>query len=303
MGFLKIIRPVNLLLIALVQCLVKFTVFDHYLEETALSTFQFFLLLASSLLIAAGGNVINDIYDQEIDRINKPDVTIISRLITEKQAYNYYFVLTVLGVIAGFVLANQLGRPAMAGIFVVISALLYIYSSQLKGMLLVGNVLVSAIVAFSLLIVLLFDLYPVISENLLPVHLDVSKLILHYSLFALAVNLIREIVKDIQDVNGDQKGGINSLAIALGRKRAVNISLGMGVLMTAGLVLYMYQNFYGDKLLVVYFLLLVIAPFIYFCISCWSAENQKDYKRMSDILKIIMLTGMCSLPLAAKSLL
>ena len=130
----------------------------------------------------------------------------------------------------------------MAGIFVVVSALLYIYSSQLKGILLVGNIIVSALVMFSLLVVLLFDLYPVITENLLPVHLKVSKVVLHYSLFAFSVNLIREIVKDVQDVNGDLKGGINTLAIALGRKRAVNISIALAVMLIVGLILYMYYT-------------------------------------------------------------
>lgn len=303
MAYLFITRPLNLLLIALVQCLIKFTVFDTIGLETALSNVQFFMLVAATLLIAASGNVINDIFDQEIDQVNRPGKRLVGKRISESSAYNYYFILTIAGVLAGFLLANQIDRPGLAAIFITIAALLYLYASQFKSILLLGNILVSAIVASSLLVIIIFEIYPMIVQTMVPDQLKVSKLIFHYSIFALVINLIREIVKDIEDINGDMKGGIQSLAIVLGRNRAVYISLVVTVFMIFGLLFYMYQYFYHSQLMVVYTLLLIIAPLIYFCILAWSAENQKHYKRMSGILKITMLTGICSIPIAAKTIL
>ena len=91
MAYLRIIRPANLLLIVLVQCLIKFAIFPAFNTQTALTAGQFALLVLASVLIAAAGNVINDINDVEIDRINKPDRLLVSKKVSEKKAYNYYW--------------------------------------------------------------------------------------------------------------------------------------------------------------------------------------------------------------------
>src|SRR5690606_14297971 len=114
-------------------------------------------------------------------------------------------------------------------LFVVFSALLYLYASYLKGVFLVGNLLVSGLVAMSLLIVPLFDLLPAITVENQAGQSAVFKIVLYYALFAFSINFIREIVKDLQDINGDKKGGMNTLAIALGRKRTMKIVFALAV--------------------------------------------------------------------------
>lgn len=297
MAYLKIIRPVNLLLIILVQCIIKFGLFIPYNAETALSISEFFLLVFSTVCIAAAGNVINDIYDYEIDQINKPNKVLIGKKLSEKTAYNYYFMLTIIGVLAGFLLANILGRPGLAAIFVVVSALLFIYSSQLKSILLVGNMLVSAMVAFSLLIVLVFDIFPAIDGAQTLQQTKVSKIVLHFAIFAFVMNLIRELVKDLEDVNGDKKGGISSLAIVLGRDRAGSVIFFISGLFLTAILIYMYKLLYMHQFLLIYFMLLIVAPLLFFCIKIWSAKTQKEYAFLSLLLKLIMFTGLCSMAL------
>lgn len=295
MVYLKIIRPVNLLLLALVQILIKFVLFEAFNIEMAMSNTQFLWLLIATLAIAAAGNVVNDVYDVDIDKINKPYKVIVGKQISEKKAFTYFIILNCIGVISGFILANQLGKPGLAATFIIISALLYIYSTQLKAMLLTGNIIISLLVAFSLLIVLIFDLYPIAENGLTATQKQVSAVVLHYAIFAFIINLMREIVKDLEDINGDKKGEICTLAIAIGRQRTTMLVFAMAVIFIMSIVFYLYTFLYNKQLMVLYFLFLIVAPLIYFCIRAWGAKSQKEYTTMSVILKVTMFTGMCSM--------
>ncbi|MDC8003818.1 geranylgeranylglycerol-phosphate geranylgeranyltransferase [Aureisphaera galaxeae] len=300
--YIKLLRPVNLLLIVLVQCLIKFALFDTWGVETTLNNLQFALLVIITIIIAGAGNVVNDIFDEAVDRINKPEKMIVWRLISEKTAYNYYIILNVIGVGLGFYLANTIDHAGLTAIFIIISALLYIYATHIKSMLLVGNVLVSILVAMSLIVLILFDIYPAITDSVSPLQVKASKVILFYAGFAFFINLMREIVKDLQDIDGDKNGGRNSLPIVLGRARTVNAVFAMGVLAMVSILWFTYIRLYNDMWLSFYFVFLIAAPLLFFCIKAWNAENKKDFSLLSLLLKIIMLLGVCSLPLFAKYL-
>ncbi len=297
MNYLNLIRYQNLLFIALVQVFIKYGLFFPITVETTLNTFHFTLLVIATLCIAAAGNIINDIYDVEIDKINTPSKVLIGKKISERTANRLFIILNVIGVAIGFYLSNSIGKSGFAALFIVFSALLYLYASYLKGMVLIGNLLISFLVAMSLIIVALFDLLPAITEQNQTAQSAVFKIVLHYSLFAFLINLIREIVKDLQDINGDKNGGMNTLAIALGRKRTIMIVFFMGVFMVLGVVLYMYQYLYNHQVLLLYFLFAIVAPLMYFCIKAWSAKTLKEYTFLSNFLKIIMFLGICSIPL------
>jgi len=297
LNYLNLIRYQNLLFIALVQVFIKYGLFFPITVETTLNTFHFTLLVIATLCIAAAGNIINDIYDVEIDKINTPSKVLIGKKISERTANRLFIILNVIGVAIGFYLSNSIGKSGFAALFIVFSALLYLYASYLKGMVLIGNLLISFLVAMSLIIVALFDLLPAITEQNQTAQSAVFKIVLHYSLFAFLINLIREIVKDLQDINGDKNGGMNTLAIALGRKRTIMIVFFMGVFMVLGVVLYMYQYLYNHQVLLLYFLFAIVAPLMYFCIKAWSAKTLKEYTFLSNFLKIIMFLGICSIPL------
>lgn len=253
--------------------------------------------MIATLCIAAGGNVINDIYDVEIDKINKPEKVLIGKLITERSANRLFIVLNVVGVGIGFYLSNIIGRPGFAALFIVFSALLYLYASYLKGILVVGNIVVSFLVAMSLIIVGLFDLLPAITPENQATQSMAFGVVLRYSALAFSINLIREIVKDLQDINGDKKGGINTLAIAIGRKRTIMAVFALALFLIFGILFQMYEYLYDQQLLMLYFLFGIVAPLLYFCIKTWSAENNKDFKFLSRILKIVMFMGICSMML------
>lgn len=297
MNYLNLIRYQNLVFIALMQVFIKYGLFQPFGVDTALTNFSFALLVIATICIAAAGNIINDIYDVEIDKVNKPNKVLIGKRISERNANRLFVLFNIAGVAIGFYLANSIGKPSFAALFIVFSALLYLYASYLKGILLIGNLLVSALVAMSLIIVALFDLFPAITPQNQATQSAVFKIVLHYALFAFFINFIREIIKDLQDINGDKKGGINTLPITLGRKRTISIVFLLGVFMTLGVVFYMYEKLYNQQTLLLYFLFAIVAPLLYFCIKSWDADSPKEYGFLSKLLKIIMFLGICSIPL------
>lgn len=293
--YIKLLRPFNLLLIAMVQLLIKFGFLERLQGVTTLETPTFLLLLLATLCIAAAGNVINDIHDLEIDLVNKPSQVLIGKRISEKNAFNLYILLTLTGVGSGFLVANSVGKPGLAAIFIIISALLYIYAHQLKTNLLIGNIVVSLLVACSLLIMILFEIYPAIEESISSMQLAATKAILLYAGFAFYINLLREITKDLTDVNGDKKGGRTTLPIAIGRSRTVTVVFILGLVALLGILAFTYFILYNLQFLAFYFVFLIAGPLLFFCIKAYYASNNKEYRRLSTLLKMVMLNGVISI--------
>lgn len=286
-------------MIALVQLLIKYALFEPFLKTTSLTItlngFGFGLLVFSTLCIAAAGNIINDIYDVETDLVNKPSKVIVGAKISEKTANILFITFNVIGVLIGFYLSNLVGRSGFFALFVIISALLYVYASYLKPTLLIGNIIVSVLVALSILIVGVFELIPVITEQNRATQLTFFKILLDYALFAFLINLVRELIKDLEDVDGDYKAGMNTLPIAIGRDRAAKVALVVMLVPLLGSIYYVVTYLFKYELFIGYFLMFIIAPLIYITIRTFSAKSKKDYSHISNMLKLVMLFGMLSL--------
>lgn len=297
--FFKLIRWQNLMMIALVQILIRYALLLPFYEShgviNALTPLAFTLLVIATLCIAAGGCVINDIYDIEADKINKSHKVIVGNSISEKTALIIFIVLNVIGVGIGYYLSNGIDKSGYFVLFFIASALLYLYSSYLKQVLLVGNLVISFIVALSILLVGIFELLPAINDNNRPVQIFFVKLILDYAIFAFMINFIREIVKDIEDIDGDYKVGMQTLPKMLGRDRSTKIVFVLSLIPLFTVVYYVINNLFKQQLLVGYFLIFVIAPLIYITIKLFSAEHKSHYTHLSLVLKLVMLTGMLSM--------
>ncbi|MEJ2113258.1 MAG: UbiA family prenyltransferase, partial [Flavobacteriaceae bacterium] len=190
---------------------------------------------------------------------------------------------------------NLVGKNGFFALFVIISALLYIYASYLKQILLVGNIVISILVALSVIIVGLFELLPVINPQNQETQLTFFKIVLDYAVFAFIINFIREIVKDIEDIDGDYKAGMNTLPIAIGKERAGKILFALSLIPLLAVVYYVFTYLYKQLVVTGYFLLFIIAPLLYVSIKLFGKTTKKDYHAVSNLLKIIMLFGMLSL--------
>jgi 4-hydroxybenzoate polyprenyltransferase len=201
------------------------------------------------------------------------------------------------GVGSGFYLSNVIGKPGFSAVFIIISALLYLYATYLKYIMVAGNLVISALVAFSIIIVGLYDLLPAITAENQQTQSTIFSIILDYALFAFLLNWLREMVKDQEDINGDYKAGRNTLPIAIGSKRANLAIFFVGLLPLAAVIYYLYNYLFENLWAVLYALIFIVAPLLYFLINIWTAETKKDYYKLSSLLKIIMLLGIVSLGL------
>ncbi|HBK84035.1 MAG TPA: prenyltransferase [Flavobacterium sp.] len=296
MKFLQLIRFQNLLIIALVQAVFHFG-FLKYQQGLllALNTLEFILLIIATLCIAAAGYIINNIVDQETDAISKPNKVVVGTYISETKAYNYYIIFNIIGVLIGFFLANIIYKESFAAIFIVVAFVLYLYATQFKQSLLAGNLLVSFLVAFSIILVGLFDLYPIVSPQTKPFLSILFQIILDYAFFAFLLTFIREIVKDIEDYEGDFKTGLNTLPIVLGKEKTQKLVFFISFIPLLSLLYYLNENFKNLDYVIFYILVFVVAPMLYFMVKLWQAKTQKDFNHLSFVLKLIMITGILSI--------
>ncbi len=297
MKYLSLVRYQNLILLALMQLVFRYGFLEHEMVVLALNDWQYLLLVLATVLIAAAGYVINDIFDQEADAINRPNHQLVGKSISETAAYNLYVGLNLIGVGLGFYLSNVIEKPSFATIFIFIAACLYFYATTLKGIILVGNFVVAFILALSVLIIGVFDLYPMTfhgNQNQMRV---LFSILTDYAIFAFLINFIREIIKDAEDVKGDFNQGIQTLPIILGINRTAKVVFGL--LLIPVLLVFWYINTYLMQnelyLAVIYLLVLVLSPLLYSLVKSWNAKTIKEFHHLSQILKIIIFFGICSI--------
>ena len=297
MIYLQLIRYKNLLLLVLMQFIFRYGFLKQQDVYLALADWQFSLLVLSTVLLAAAGYVINDIFDQETDTINRPDKVIVGKTITESRAYNIYVGLNIIGVAIGFYLSNLIQKPSFATIFIFIAACLYFYATTLKKMLLLGNLLVAFILGLSVLIIGVFDLYPATYDGNREQMTLLFKILTDYSIFAFLLNLIREIIKDAEDRNGDYNQGMQTLPIVLGVTRTAKIIFGL--LLIAVTIIFWYTNKHLMRFdlyyAVLYVLILVNGPLIYVLTKSWNAKSSQDFHHLSSILKWVIFFGILSI--------
>lgn len=296
MKLLKLIRYQNLLMIALMQIIFKYGFLDQQNIPLALNDWQYLLLVATTVLIAGAGYLINNIFDKETDTINKPEEVVIGKSISEDKAFNLYIAMNIIGVGIGFYLSNFIEKPAFSLLFILISATLYLYASSLKQSLLVGNVIVAILTSMSVIIIGIFNLYPLITlENQAFLGL-IFRVLLDYALFAFVINFIREIVKDLEDVNGDYNQGMNTLPIALGVTRTTRVVFLLSFIPIVALLYYINEYYFVNELYIatIYCLLSIVAPLIYFTVKSAYAKSKQDFHHLSLVLKFVMLFGILS---------
>jgi len=296
-SFLKLIRYQNLLLLAFMQLLFRFGFLKFQDIPLALADWQYILLVLSTVLLAAGGYVINNIFDQNTDLENKPESVVIGRGITESLAYTIYMILTFAGVGLGFYLSNVILKPSFAVLFILIAATLYIYASTLKQMPVVGNIIVAFLLSFSVLIIGVFDLYPATFEGNQSQMATVFSILFDYAFFAFMINFLREIVKDMEDYEGDFSQGMRTLAIVFGISRTQKLVFVLSFMPLIVLLRYINDYFIANNLIIMslYSLLFIVGPLLYFIIRIARARSAKDFHLLSSILKYLIFFGVISI--------
>jgi 4-hydroxybenzoate polyprenyltransferase len=294
-AFLRLIRWQNILFIIITQALFNFAVYRPlYPDEDNL--YQFSWLLIASVCIAAAGYIINDYFDLNIDRINKPDKNVIGKIISRRWAILWHMALSILGLLATAVAVSfQKWYLILANLICVI--LLWLYSTSLKKQLLVGNIVISILTAWTILILFFaripFDAAFGITEEVTAKFFRVTFL---YAGFAFLISIIREAVKDVEDMEGDRRYGCKTLPIVAGVVATkVYTSVWIVVLIAALIILQLYILQFQWWLAIIYSMLFIIFPLIHFFYKHYKAKTKADFAALSSYTKWIMLAGILSM--------
>lgn len=294
MKYLKLIRYQNLLMLTFMQLVFRYLFLAQSYVDLALTDFNYILLVIATVCIAAGGYVINNIMDQDTDEIAKPQNRVVGVSISETVAYNWYIGLTIVGVGIGFYLSNVIYKPTFASMIILVATLLYMYATSFKQIPVLGNVVVALMLSTSIIIIGLFDILPAIDVDNRFRMKEAFDILMHYAIFAFLINLIREIVKDMEDMDGDYQSGINSLPVAIGVQKT-KIIVGVLTVISIGiLAYYVNSNLFELDYVVYYAMILIVGPLIYFGVKLLNATTKKEYHHLSLVLKIILFFGILS---------
>ena len=300
MNFLKLIRFVNLIIVALTQYLLQYALLIPALlrvgGQPILPNFPFFLLVLSTVLIAAGGYIINDIEDVEIDKLNKPlQKQIVGRIYPLSISWFFYGFLTFVGFIISLYLAFYIRDFFQLIIYPAAVALLWAYSKWFKRMPLVGNLVVAFFCAFVAWVVFYAqNLYAPTPEEVKNGYESsvsyVAFTFLSYSIFAFISTLFREIIKDIEDAEGDKAGNCQTLPIVLGIQKSKWVAFGVGVIFLFWVVFFSFI-LRGSILQTALLNVTISLPIIYALHLLLKAKEKADFSFLSKLAKIIMLSG------------
>lgn len=293
-SFLHLIRYKNLLMVFLSMFLTKYFLIESFISTPLLSDIDFIILTTSILLITMGGYLINDIYDIESDKINKPDKVYISTIISIKSGLFLYFLTSITGLILGFYLSINKNLNHLSGFFIVTVILLFIYTKILKKLPLIGNIIVALLVSLPIFLVYEFD-HSMISIKDIFDNLFLSIIIFFYLLFAFLTTLIREIIKDLQDIKGDNKFKLKTLPIMIGNKRTINFVVFLSFLLQLLLLLVLIDSFKNDYYLVLIFSITLSLLVAYLIYKLRVPFKNNPYQLLSSLMKIIMLVGVLSM--------
>lgn len=276
-GLIRLTRMPNLVMIAIAQYLAAvFLIGEHHDWHEYLADYRLFLLVLSTVFIAAAGYVINDYYDVKIDFINKPNKVVVGKVVKRRIVMAIHILLNTSGIFIGFNLSLTIGLINLMAAF-----LLWLYSNLLKRLPFVGNFTIALLSGLAI--------------SVMAIYYDSSYVLVNsYALFAFSISIVREIIKDMEDLKGDSTFGCKTLPIIWGIPRTKNLLYAMVALFTC--MLFFVSGVLGNWLLVIYFFTLLI-PIVVFAVRLVQADTHQEFAYLSSLCKLIMLGGILSMTL------
>lgn len=310
-GFLKLIRWPNLLIVVLTMILMRYFIIETLIGKVQVDLlgtsarnvslvlqfpwYNFIILIAATVLITAGGYIINDYFDIKTDLINRGEVIVGTR-ISRRLAMMWHTIFNILGVAGGFYISWCAGYFWMGILFVIVTGLLYFYSASYKRQFLIGNIIVALLTAMVPVLVLIYEwpaLYTYYSINAREVpHLGfLFYWIGGFALFAFLTTFAREMIKDIEDFEGDMTYGRNTLPVIIGVPGSKIVVISLIILTIASLFLVWYF-FLNDKITLIYISAVIIFPLLYVIFQLGRSRTRKQLHSASRMMKLIMLAGL-----------
>ena len=297
-SIIRLSRPINLLIVSATM-LGVYVYVNALNPKIAIDSMYLSLLVISTVLITAGGNIINDYYDLKADEINKPSKVIISKNISKELSLRIYILLNLLALSLGFYLSFIFETFWFAGIHTLCTLLLWLYSIYLKKILLLGNLLIAGLTGFiPLYAPSLYSFGPMLNiysrENPKEWHDSFYfEFVIILAVFALLQNLVREIWKDVTDIDGDQTMGVVSIPIKFGIRKTQTVMRFILLLEIA--IFFFYLDRLEFHLSLESFILFSIALSINILILMLMYRKENFIKYCDSLLKLSMAIGLSTL--------
>jgi len=300
-AYIRIIRWKNLIFILLIQWLMQYSVVYPLLKTYSfeINNREVFniLLYVATILITAGGYVINDYFDVKIDRINRPDKVIVGEKISLKATMLYYQLLTAAGVVCGLILAILSRSFTLGFIFILTPGLLWFYSASYKRQFMTGNLIVGFSAALVMIIVGILEIaiLKIQYGNLLiqtPIPGQIYGWTGGFGAFAFLCTWIREIIKDMEDIEGDREMECRTMPVKWGIPKTKYFLYALIILTIAALfhVNYHYIHFDGD-FTTRYLIFGIALPLIALGYLIFRSKSSNEFHQASTFAKLIMLIG------------
>jgi 4-hydroxybenzoate polyprenyltransferase len=304
-AFLRLIRWPNLVFIVLTQCLFYYCIIlpsflqQGYEGAWFLTWPLFWWLSASSVLIAAAGYIINDYFDLNIDQVNKPDSIVIQKIIKRRWAIFWHLSLSFVGLVIAFYVSWKLKSWLIAPLNLLCVFLLWFYSTTFKKKFLLGNLIISLLTAWVVFVLYMSELH-VFTLTRQPAYYTaitrIFKLAVLYGGFAFIISLVREVVKDMEDIQGDEKYDCRTLPILWGIPVAkVFAAVWLIVLILALAVTAVYGIQLGWFAASMYAIMLITLPSVIILRNLYKAGTAQQFHGISNLIKLVMLTGILSM--------
>ena len=309
----KIIRWKNLVIISLSQIFIKFFFIDFFIQKDQLLNENFVILLIVTILIAASGYIVNDIYDYNLDQINKPEKVVLGKFLKSRDAIKIYMLFNSLAIMLSFFLCIKIKQEIYILVFLLIIYCLWLYSKKLKKYKIIGNILIAFFISLSILNVPLFSYKNILSDDRFFVFLIISI----FSVLAFLINVKREIIKDIEDIEGDKINKVKSLPIIFGTKKSKLVTIIIGIiLMFAISSLITFQililrsdllldvggnqfsnpQIWGANYISIIYMFIILIMFFYVELLILNATTKNNFTKASKLLKYLMLLSLLSIP-------
>lgn len=298
-AFLKLVRLPNLFFIALSQALFQFCIYHPMYKGhiPANDTLNFIFLCLASFLIAAAGYIINDYFDINIDEVNKPHRMVVDKTIHRRWAIAWHFILNSAGLLFTILALPFLQKWYLILANMLCMALLWFYSTNFKKELLTGNIVISLLTAWTILIIFFskVNLEDAVGAGTAS-HYKFFRLAALYAGFAFIISLIREAIKDMEDMPGDEKYHCRTMPIAWGvNATKVYVAVWLAVLISMIIVVIVYMLQFQWWIPVSYCIATIIFPLVIVLLKLKSSSTAQQYHQLSTITKLAMFTGILSM--------
>jgi len=298
-AFVQLVRWKNLLFIILTQVIFLYCIYLPFFNDAKIKTnlpiYYFFVLILIAVCIAAAGNIINDYFDYKIDVINKPAKVIVHNIIAKQWVIFWYVFLSMIGIVLSYFIdiSTNVNNLVWANSIAVL--LLFFYAVFFKKQFFVGNLLIAVLTAWVILVISFCEI-----ANYQPTLTQFFNISFLYAGFALLISLIREIVKDMEDIHGDKMYNCKTMPIVLGIKATKTFVKILSLLLVA-IILYILFHFYQFKWAywvgLFYTIIFILLPLCWFIIQLPKVHTPTAFHKLSSLIKLVMLTGILTIVL------